>query len=64
MVDVCTAESCVRAAASGGETARRKEASRAVPVENFDLVVPPAVCGGVEDAVGVEVSDDNAMRMG
>jgi hypothetical protein len=27
------------------------------------LVVAPAVCGGVEFAIGVKVSDDNAMRM-
>jgi len=63
VVEVGSAESFVGTVACGEVFARRKEAPRAVPAENFNLIVPPAVCGGAEFLIGVKVSDDNAMRM-
>ena len=63
VVEVGSAEPFVGAAACGEVFAGRKEAPRAISAENFNLIVPPAVCGGVEFVVGVKISDDNAMRM-
>src|SRR6202034_1849361 len=63
MIEVRSTESFVRAATGGKECARCRKAPRAVPAENFNLVVAPAVCGSVKFAIGVEVCNNDGMRV-